>query len=234
VGLSETIQDTLRANGAVLVGFADLSDVSEGLRPELTTAVSVAVALDPVIVDGIRGGPTEDYFHLYKRVNARLAELTGQAADLLKQAGFRARPIAPTVVLLEELDIETYTMPFSHKMAATRAGLGWIGKCALLVTPEYGSALRLATVLTDADFSTGTPITECRCGECTNCADVCPGGAPSGKIWDVTMHRDDFFDPHACVRGIQSHQKDFGHVCGMCIAACPFTEEYLQRELPQA
>lgn len=228
--LGNTLQDRLRRNGAALVGFADLSDGSEGFCPELTTAVSVAVALDPVVVDGIRGGPTEEYFRLYKRVNARLGELTGQAADLLEQAGFQARPIAPTVVSLEELDIETYTMPFSHKMAATCAGLGWIGKCALLVTPEYGSALRLATVLTDADLPTGTPITESRCGDCTNCVDVCPGGAPSGKNWDVSMHRDTFFNPQACVGGILSHQKDFGFICGMCIVACPFTEEYLERE----
>lgn len=47
------------------------------------------------------------------------------------------------------------------------AGLGWIGKQTLLITPEYGPRVMLATVLTDAPFKTAKPITESRCGVCS-------------------------------------------------------------------
>ena len=33
---------------------------------------------------------------------------------------------------------------------ATLSGMGWIGKCALLVNDSYGTAVRYITVLTDA------------------------------------------------------------------------------------
>jgi len=36
--------------------------------------------------------------------------------------------------------------------AATRAGLGWIGKTGLFVSPEGGPKVRLATVFTDLDL----------------------------------------------------------------------------------
>ena len=44
---------------------------------------------------------------------------------------------------------------FASKTAATRAGLGWIGKTALLVTPEWGPAVRLGTVFTYAALGAG-------------------------------------------------------------------------------
>ena len=70
-------------------------------------------------------------------------------------------------------------------MAATRPGLGWIGKSALLVTPEYGPAIRLASLLTYAPLVTGTPIQQSQCGDCTRCQDACPGGAISGPHWEA-------------------------------------------------
>lgn len=44
---------------------------------------------------------------------------------------------------------KTLSVEFPHKTAATRAGPGWVGKCALFITREYGSAIRRASVLTD-------------------------------------------------------------------------------------
>ena len=41
-----------------------------------------------------------------------------------------------------------------NKTIALLAGLGWIGKNNLLITPEYGAAQCLGTVLTDAPLET--------------------------------------------------------------------------------
>jgi epoxyqueuosine reductase QueG len=41
----------------------------------------------------------------------------------------------------------------SHKMVATRAGLGWIGKTDLFVSNKYGPRVRLASIRIDAPVS---------------------------------------------------------------------------------
>ena len=45
-----------------------------------------------------------------------------------------------------------------HKTVATRAGIGWIGKSALLVTEQYGSMIRISSILTDAPLETAVPV----------------------------------------------------------------------------
>lgn len=45
--------------------------------------------------------------------------------------------------------------PLPHKAVACRAGLGWIGKNNLLTTPDFGGAVRLCTVVTDAPLAYG-------------------------------------------------------------------------------
>lgn len=227
--LADRLRDGLTRRGAALAGFADVAGVPENMRPGLPRAVSFARALDPAIIDGIKDGPTPEYYRLYERVNAELDEWGESIAAFLREEGHRAQAVVASSGK-GGIDMETLSAGFSHKMAATRAGLGWIGKCALCITPEYGSAVRFATVLTDAPLPVGTPITESRCGECRNCVDVCPGDAPSGANWDASKHRDDFFGALDCLRGILSHETDYGYICGMCIRACPYTQRYLERE----
>ena len=226
--LAQKLRDTLLAEGAAMVGFADLSAVPEEVRPELPRGVVFGVALDPAIIEGICMGPTKEYYDLYTRVNGQLSGLGRLAEAVLKEAGHKAAAVLPTVHSKEIIE-ETLSASFSHKMAATRAGLGWVGKCALLITRDFGSAIRFATVLTDADLPTGEPVTESNCGDCICCVQMCPGKAPSGTLWDTTKHRDSFFDARACLDAIKGHNLDFGYICGMCIAACPWTDAYIRR-----
>ena len=69
-------------------------------------------------------------------------------------------------------------------MAATSAGLGWIGKNGLLISPDHGPRLSLATVLTDARLRPDEPIEHCLCGECMLCIEHCPsqGDHRSGLV----------------------------------------------------
>ena len=68
-------------------------------------------------------------------------------------------------------------------MAATSAGIGWVGKNGLLISPEHGPRLSLATVLTDAPLAADAPVEASRCGACTLCRDHCPSGAITGAEW---------------------------------------------------
>jgi epoxyqueuosine reductase QueG len=202
-----------------------------GLAPDgYKTAVVAAIALPPDIIDDIPIGPTPAYLDTYSDYNRRLDEMSDAAAALLEREGFRTlslnRAHAPW-------DLETMAAPFPHKTAATRAGLGWIGKCALLVTPAYGAAVRLTVTLTDAPLAVAQPITASRCGSCTACMDACPGHAVQGALWEAGLPRTALVDVSACARtaGDLSEQTlgKRATICGRCFAACPYTKAYVNR-----
>jgi epoxyqueuosine reductase len=224
----DQVKDYLLSHGAALVGYADIRSLPAETRDGLPSAVSFAVALDPRIVAGILGGPTAEYRDEYVRVNARIDELTAGAVAVVRAAGWRAEGRQAT---LDRIDPALEPIPLPHKTVARLAGLGWIGKCALLVTEDYGSAVRLGALVTDAPLPTAPPPpAEGRCGECMSCVRACPGHAPVGRNWQPGMARPDVLDARACYETIRRNVKQFGHgVCGMCIAVCPWTNRYLGR-----
>ena len=216
--------------GAALVAAADVRVLPEAARSSMPTAVAIAMALGPAVISGIAAGPTEAYCREYERANAELARLAGAAADWLRARGFAAEDVPPTT---EDFDQRRLRVRLQHKTVARLAGLGWIGRCALLITPQFGSAVRFSSVLTDAPLPVGEPVDAGRCGTCDLCVRICPGGAPSGKCWEVGLQREDFFDAHACLRAILRFGRQRGiprPICGMCIAVCPWTQRYLDSE----
>jgi epoxyqueuosine reductase len=230
MNLSEQIRTVLKEQGADLVGFADVSDLPAEMTGGLSAAVSIAVRLDPSIVSEISNGPTQRYYQEYVRVNELLGELCRQVADLLTSYGRRARSIEVTTA---NFNSGTLTMPVQHKTIATRAGLGWIGKSALLITEEYGPAVRLGSILTDAELETGEPVDTSRCGECRKCVDQCPAGAIAGSNWSPGAPRESMFDAFVCcdtARKLAGRQGIEARICGICINACPWTQKYLSRE----
>lgn len=221
------LQDQILDWGASLVGFADVRGVAPGAFSRWTKAVSIAVALDPSVVAQLRDGPTKEYYEEYVRVNQFLNDLADRSASFISSLGHRAEPFPSTIdesALGEEFE-RTLSVAFQHKTAATRAGLGWIGKSALLVTPEYGPRVRLATVLTDMPLDIGTPITAGQCGDCRICLKACPAVAIQGEEWQVGLPREALVDAAACWQtattllmqrvGVDSA------VCGVCVSVCP-------------
>jgi len=228
-----TVTQFLKSQGADLVGFADLTPLSTDIRLDMPRAVSFAVALRPDIVAALHHGPTRDYFDEYTRINALLSRLSIEAASLLKDQGFNAISSAATN---EGIDPQTHSTRLPHKTVATLAGLGWIGRCALLVTEAFGSAVRINRVLTDAPLPTAEPITQSKCGTCDACVTACPGHAPSGTPWTPGIARDTFFNAFDCRRTARQLAKERTAIeesfCGICIAVCPWTQRHL-RNFPQ-
>jgi len=229
-GLCLQIKTSLFDRGASLVGFADLIEIPAEVRHSKRFAVSIAMALDASIIANIHSGPTQEYYHEYKRVNAFLSDLGKLTSSLIRDQGYQAISKEPTGV---GIDPQTDSTALPHKTVATRAGLGWIGKCALLVTKEYGSAIRLTTVLTDAELETAIPTDHSLCGDCVICVNLCPGNAPTGKNWNVKLYRDSFFNSSACRRAAREGAAKIGiddTICGICISVCPWTIKYIERE----
>ncbi len=90
------------------------------------------------------------------------------------------------------------TVPISDKHWAARAGLGWIGRHTLLVTPRWGSWVNLGEIVT----------TE----ECSEYSDRTNNSSP--KLGDEHKLQWSFADGR---RGVSS----FCSNCGRCVAACP-------------
>ena len=68
--------------------------------------------------------------------------------------------------------------PILEKQYAVEAGLGWIGRQSLLVTPEYGSYVLLGELVLDCKVDVyDEPLAAVGCGECRRCVDACPAGA---------------------------------------------------------
>ncbi len=228
-GALEDIRKILLESGAALVGFADMRVVPTEDRKGMERAVSIAAALNPEIVSRITKGPTQEYFREYRRANDLLSKLSQLAARLIAERGFAVIAIAPTT---EQFDAVKLRAGLSHKIAATRSGLGWIGKNALVITRPFGSAIRLTTVLTNAPLETGPPLDKSQCGACNACVESCPARAPSGMNWSLGLYRDEFFDAYACCRKATDFCEKEGidsTICGICIEACPWTRKYLKR-----
>lgn len=222
--LARELRELLLANGASLVAYGDLSGV-EGAQG-YPVGISIAVALDPAVVAAIAPLPPAIYTLEYRRLNALLNQLDEQAAEFLTQRGFRAHPQTQSWVTIGE----GHRTALPHKTVATRTGLGWIGKTALLVTDSFGPAVRISSVLTDAPLPLAQPHDASRCGSCHACVDACPAHAASGEPWRLGMPRESFFDADACDAHMSSVPQPLGskdRVCGLCIAACPRARSYV-------
>jgi epoxyqueuosine reductase len=66
------------------------------------------------------------------------------------------------------------TGPLSDRALATKAGLGWIAKNAMLINEEIGSYTFIGTLLTSLENDIAPDSIADRCGTCTRCIDACP------------------------------------------------------------
>lgn len=226
--ITENLRDELLCLGADLVEFGDISEIPMEERSNMPVGISVAVKIPKEIIRNISDLPTAEYRDWYVLSNERLDFIVNSGAKKLIEMGYSA--IAQNREYVGDWMPEGKTK-LPHKTIATRAGLGWIGKCALLVTEQYGSMVRLSSIITDAPLQTGTPINFTKCGDCMECTNGCPGGAVSGKPWYVKMQRDEFFDWIKCDNTAKERSiRGFGGgitVCGKCIELCPYAKRYM-------
>jgi epoxyqueuosine reductase QueG len=101
--------------------------------------------------------------------------------------------------------------------------MGWIGKSALLVTPEYGPRVRLGTVLTSMELPVKGEIPVVGCGDCCLCRLMCPAMAIHGNNWHMGADRLELVDAAACSIYMNENFKHIGRgsVCGICMRVCP-------------
>jgi len=209
-------------------GFAELTGLLQNKFSGFDFGISIGQRLDSSIVDKVVNGPTLEYYTHYKKANKDLAMLTKQISEDLNENEIETQNIDPTVSTseLDTVYFKTLRTDLSHKMVATRAGLGWIGKTDLFISKKFGPRLRLVSILLKTPVkSKSKPFDISHCGNCNICVEICPAKAANGKLWDITVEREEFFDPWKC----RNQCAEFGRtklgmdarICGICVAACP-------------
>jgi epoxyqueuosine reductase QueG len=231
--MNDEIKTLLYERGASLVGFANLNGLEQNLTMGYPVAVGLAVALNPKIVSRIISGPHEDYSLEYNLVNHKLDDLGLFTEKWLVARGFDSFAVTKKRAPYEEQTCQT---KLPHKTVARLAGLGWIGKNALLVTPDFGCAQRLSSVLTKAPLLTVHNQLESLCKFCRKCLMACPGKAISGVEWSKNTERDQMVDIKKCQKTAFQRGEGIENLsvaCGLCMALCPFTKRYLVKSQSQ-
>ncbi len=234
--------------GADLCGVASLDGAFDYIRGEygefyagFPRAVSFALFFPKEVVNEQLDGPTRNYMTAYTALNRGIDLISAAAAVKLQRAGYRAYPVAASdyrpskhaaklhwaVAAAEDVS----TLPkvgfdiigaFSHRLAAVRAGIGWIGKSCSIINPEAGPRLRLGTILTDAPLEPDSPL-ENGCGGCAECVKACPVGALSGRAFSAEEPLSERFDAKKCFDFWDDMERVYGiGTCGLCLAACPW------------
>jgi len=213
----EALEELCRSRGAVGFGVCRLSDTKtdDFLLPEKTIrdlplAISVALHLSPAVLGTLEDHPNQLYEHHYRQVNFALDRLALDLATLIQDLGAQALPIAASQLV----DWQNQRGHLSHKRVAVGAGLGWLGRNNLLVTPRFGAQVRLVTVLTDLELEPNHQV-ENGCGSCRACIAACPATA-IGETQAEFKHMDCF----ALLKEFQSKRYVSQYICGLCVKAC--------------
>jgi epoxyqueuosine reductase len=154
----------------------------------------------------------EDYHRITHRRLAELAEFLRTTGARLAHAYADAGPVP-------------------ERELAQRAGLGWIGKNTMLISPDAGSFFFIGAVFTDLAFELDLPYGLDRCGSCTRCLDACPTGALlEPRLLDATR----------CISYLTIEQRGpipdelvdrfqgYAFGCDICNDVCPWNQRFAQ------
>ena len=231
MNINKKISKILQDEFVNYIGFADLRTYQEEvinfggkIVQEYKYGISIGIVLPNAIVNYLpnrfdQNIACEYKTHAYNVINSRLDICASKVASYLNSIGYRTLPIA----VAERTNILEAIPTISHKMVAHIAGLGWIGKNCLLITPEHGPRVRFVTVLTNAPIKAINKPLQQRCNDCTECAKICPAKAIKGKNYLDGEHREERFDFKKCQDYFKRLKEKYTwDVCGMCLYVCPY------------
>ena len=114
--------------------------------------------------------------------------------------------------------------PLLERDWAELAGIGWLGKNALIIDPEIGSWFFLGAILTDRVYPPDSPLPD-QCGRCTRCLDACPTGAlATARTVDATKCISYLTIEHSDPLTAEEESRLEGWVygCDICQEVCPW------------
>jgi epoxyqueuosine reductase QueG len=171
-------------NGADLVGIVKVTDLPEHaedinrILPEAKRVIVVAAkhSLAAIRSDNIQMGQF-DTIYAYNQC----AKAAHQTSRFLESVDFPSVAIPAFIPIDMQAPKKGMRGEICWRRTGVRAGLGSYGENGLLVTKAYGSAIRIAGLVTVADLETDRPLDEDVCDQCMRCIDACPVQALSGE-----------------------------------------------------
>jgi len=229
MNIQEVVEKSLPNLTEYEYGFANLTNLLSEQYQHWKYVIVIAIKLNDVIIDSVKAGPNANYLQHYSETSEKLTNIICTIAKQLDSMKISNLPIPPNIRGENKEDYykQKLRSRFSHKMAATRAGLGWIGKTGMLISQKFGARVRLASILVDIPLKPlHIPIDESLCGNCQVCVNLCPVHAANGKLWNIHIDRDEFLDVFRCRQNCKDLTKnklniDASHCC-ICLSNCVY------------
>lgn len=181
--LSNQVKQTARAHGGDLVGIVkvcDLPEHTENIARILPSGRCVVVIISGHNLTALQSKNNQlaqfDTIHTYRECE----QAAHRTSRFLASKGFPSVAV-PAFIPIDMTDLARGMRgEICWRTAGVRAGLGSYGENGLLVTKEFGSAIRVSGLVTTADLITDSPLEEDVCNHCMYCIESCPVGALSG------------------------------------------------------
>lgn len=185
------------------IGYTKLESKSIDSEINHENVIILAIEMDEKI---IKTSPGEIAKNLNKGFYDKFRNITEDLAEYLEINGFKTQIAYPNEILMD--------LP----LLAQKAGLGYIGQSGLLITPEFGSKIKLAGILTSIDSSIFNKninnhkwIKE-QCKDCGECIENCESKALIKTDKDIAE-----LSQSKCIGSEEG--------CTYCIEKCPFNEK---------
>lgn len=233
--MSEEVKHAARLYGADMVGIGrrrdiwvyscDMAGEAVEIPEAYEFAIIMAIRMNP---EGVRKSPGFASCTASAIAYSRMVFCIACMATFIRNLGYDAIPMANDTALSIPMAID--------------AGLGELGRNGLLITPEYGPAVKICKVFTDLPLAVDKPISfgvEEFCKGCVRCIEaceaeciskdrqssfdiVCASNNPGIRRWPV--HHDSCY----------SFWIENGGECNNCISACPYFQQAVPRNKPKA
>ena len=215
----DVLKEFLINKGVSKVGYAkvNVEDFSN-----LNYGIALVLKLPKEAIEDLLNDEFKSYWKIFHKEIDTLAEIALSAEKVIKDNGYDAFALT---MERNECDMEKLLSKLPYKTLATSSGLGWIGRSALFVCEEYGSAVALSGILTDMPLKVANPITDSFCDDCEECQKACPVDAINPTKWNSRLNRSDIIDIDACSQYVIDQYKA-GLGCSKCLSNCRLTQEY--------
>ena len=218
VQMTSYIKRAASLYGAALTGICQVNSnwvyANTELPDECTHAIVMAIEMD---AEGIATSPALPAAAATGVGYSRMGFILALLGEFIRNLGYTAIQCGNDTGLSVPLAID--------------AGLGQLGRHGLLITPHYGSRVRLCKIFTNLPLHEDCPIdfgVSAFCRQCKRCAEACEVDAismedePTLKVscksnnpgvlkWPVNAER------------CYEFWCDNGGDCSTCIAVCPYT-----------
>jgi epoxyqueuosine reductase len=230
MSLGQNLRDYGKELNLDFIGFSSSGALAAGPRDTRPTryledaksVISIGYRLNRASLQNLPATRSA-YMLEHDYANRHLDRASHLIARFLEQHGFTAIGFDAGAGFYHEAGKtpQRFAGDISHKHAAVACGLGKFGLNNLVLSPEWGPRIRLATILTNALLEHSRTVDEnpCPAQECEACVKICPVQALDRWRGAYDPQTGWVIDKKRCYDHIFTTLK--GQRCGLCIKACP-------------